>query len=282
MSARVYLNGRIVDEARACVPVDDRAVLFGEAVFETLRTVNGKPFLLKKHLERLRGAAAALGFALSEEDSRIARAIDSLVEANGPGELRIRITLTGGRTKGLAPEGTRPGTLVITTQPFAVNAEPRRVVFFPALRAPTATLARTKNANFLASIEALRFARELGADDAVFTRDDEVLESATANVFAVTGRAVFTPPVGAGVLPGITRELVLELARSNGIEAGEKTISKRELLSADEVFLTNSIVGMVRVGNLEERAFPEGPGEVFEALDELYRNTLERASQGGL
>ena len=281
MSARVYLNGRVLDEAEACVPVDDRAVLFGEAVFETLRTAGGKPFLLQKHLERLKNAAAALGFELREDESQIARAIDALTTQNGPGDHRVRITLTGGRAKGIAPDGIRPGTLIITTRPLVINTEPRRAVFFPAPRAPTPTLARTKNANYLASIEALRFARKLGADEAVFTRDEEVLESATANVFAVVGRRIFTPPVDAGVLPGITREFILKLAASNGIEAMEKPISKRELLSADEAFLTNAIVGIARIEQLEERAFPKEPGDVLGLLEKLYRDAMDKASQGG-
>jgi len=274
MSTNVYLDGNILPKEKAGIPVDDRAVLFGEAVFETLRTVSSKPFLLKKHLVRLRNGASAFGLEVGESDEDIARAISKLVETAGPGDKRVRITLTGGGAREIAPAEIRKGTLIITTSPLTIDSEPKSVVFFPGPRAPTLALAQTKNANYLASLEARHFAKTMGADDCIFTQNGLVLESTAANVFAVNGDTLITPPVEDGILPGITRETVIDLAASNSINIEQKSISKPELISADEVFLTNSITSLTRVRKLEQRTFPDKPGEIFKKLLTLYEGAL--------
>jgi branched-subunit amino acid aminotransferase/4-amino-4-deoxychorismate lyase len=271
MGRFAYVDGKFVDETAPALPVSDRGFLFGETLFETLRTFSGRPFLLDRHLQRLRAGLAMLDIVADQTDEELKDVVLRLVAMNGADDQRVRLTVSAGSDAGLVGAGPRRGRVVVASMPLAASpAAPKRVVFYPAPRASSAKLAGLKTGNYLSSIEALRYARERGADDAIFTRADLALESAVANVFALIDGALVTPPVELGLLGGITRAFLLELAAQNGIFAAERPLAKSELLGADEAFLTNSVVGLARIGRLEETAFCEEPSETFKKLEKLY------------
>ena len=277
MADYAYINGRVVQSAEAVLSVSDRAVLYGESLFESLRTFSGRAFLLDQHIERLRKGLVVLGLTLRESDDDLREALERVVSANGPGDQRVRITVTGGHGAGLVTSEPRCCSVIVTSVPLGADAPTRReLVFFPGERAGTAALARLKTGNYLASIEALRFARERGADDAVFTRGDLVMETAVANLFAVFGRDVATPPVEMGLLGGITRAFVMDCAENAGRPVIERVLTRTELLSADDLFVTNSVIGLVRIGRLEDRTFGEKATDRFVAMERLYTEAVAR------
>lgn len=272
----VHLNGVLVPAEEARISPFDRGFLLGDAVFETLRAYAGKPHALDAHLARLRGSCEATRIPFPQE---LPRAIDALLRANGLDEAAVRITVSrgpGGR--GASPQGAGPPTVLITASPVHHRPETYerglRLITSRRRRVDAASLEPgMKTTNYLVHVLARIEAEDAGADDALFVdRDGFVVEATQANVFAVLGDRLVTPPLDSGCLPGQTRAEVLALAPQLGLRATERPLPIAALHEAREVILTASILEVASVIELDGVRIGDGtPGPLARRLHALYR-----------
>jgi len=281
---RMYVAGEVVPMAEARVSALDAGLLLGAGLFETLRTYGGRPFRLEAHLSRLRASGEALRILVAETDAEIAAVVDRLVAENAVPDARIRLTATRGPVSEEGDEEAGPpATLLVTAGPMtpypAAFYETGATVVVSDIHV-NETDPRTfhKTTNYLASLLALRDARRGRAAEALrFNTTNRLAEGAVSNVFVVTGDRLRTPPVEDGLLPGITRAAVLEVAEDLGVPAAQESLTVHDLLDADEVFLTNSIMEVMPVARVEARPIGEGtPGPVTRRLAEGYRALVAR------
>ncbi|MGA0532324.1 aminotransferase class IV [Hansschlegelia sp. KR7-227] len=237
------LNGVLLDGATGPFDLGDRGLTLGDGLFETIAVFGGRPAMLGAHLDRLCAAAAEIRLAV---DRAFCEAeVLALADAAGEGDHVIRLTATrGAGARGLAiPEGATP-TIVASSSPFpkeALNA-PIRLATVSVRRNPTSLASRAKTLSYLDGVLAFDEAKRAGADDALMLNTHgKVGSTAMANLFAVFGSEVATPPVSEGVLPGIVRRLALETASRLGFRAVERPLMPEELEVADAVFATNSV-----------------------------------------
>ncbi len=287
MGTKVYLStaGAVVDREAATVSVFDRGFLYGDAVFETLRTAGGAPLDFAAHLTRLRRSAAAIGLTLPWDDSHLGRVVRETHAASENQDSYVRIIVTRGQGPlKLDPRVSERPALVVIVQPLALPDEDdyRRgvaAVIVHTTKGPAGLVDPSiKSSNYLANIQALRQAIARGADDAILCNAaGQVAEGATANVFAVLGERVVTPPVGGGLLPGITRQVVCELVGSLGLELTERALDPDELRRANEVFLTSSVRGVMPVTRLD--GAPVGGGREGPITARIRRAYQERVAQ---
>lgn len=275
----VWLNGRMQAAERARVSVFDRGLLYGDGVFETLRVYGGEVFALEMHLARLREGAERLALPLPA--LKWAVVLRRLLQRNGlaEGDGWVRVTLTRGPSeRGLLPSEESRSTLLISSGHLdpRLELQQRRgiaVVVLPFGRNPA--LAEIKSANYLDGVLGrMTAARQRGADGLFVAADGSLTESTTANLFIVARDALITPPA-VGILRGITRELVLKLARDAGWKVNEKKIRPAHLLAADEVFLTSSIAEIMPVVQVNGRRVGGGrPGPRTLEIRRMFRRLV--------
>jgi branched-chain amino acid aminotransferase len=280
MTDLVSIDGRVVPPEAATVSVFDRGFLYGDSVFEVLRTYGGALFGFEEHLARLARSAKLALIDFSDIDL-LRREILAVVRATGNTETYIRVVVTRGTGKmlGLDPALARaPSRVVIAT---AVPPMPREmyergiaVTTYRTQRVSEGTSAAgAKLGNYLLSILATHEAHARGAEEAlILDARGQVVEGTTSNVFLVRDGALITPPDEAGLLAGITRGKVLELAREMAIPIGMRTFPPSELASADEAFITSSIREIVPV--IAADGVPAGggkPGVLTKRLLDAYR-----------
>lgn len=273
----MYVRGRYVPAAEATVAADDAGLLLGAGLFETLRTYGGRPFRLDRHLARLRASGGVFRIAVRESDEEIAAILARLLEANGLADARVRLTATRGP---LSAEDA-PATLLVTAGPMTPYAEDLyrygAVVVVSDVRAnPTDPTVFHKTTAYMRSLLALRDAHEARATESLLLNTkNHLAEGAISNVFLVKGGRLLTPPVEEGLLAGITRQAVLELAAEVGVHAEQATLIINDLLEAEEVFLTNSIMEVMPVARIEQHVVGQGePGPVTRKLMEAYKDLV--------
>jgi branched-chain amino acid aminotransferase len=269
----IYLNGAIVPPDFARIDPADRGFTLADGLFETLRAYRGKPFRLADHLERLESSAQALGMPLLFDAVMIADAVIEVLEANSltEGDAAIRITATRGTgPRGLAPPQDVKPTLLITATPYALLSDTCSAAVVGIRRNEGSPLSQMKSLGYLDNVLAARAATESGAEEAILLNNaGRVAGAARANLFAVIQDRLLTPPLRDGVLPGIARRVVLELAEALRFPTAEASLSVADLLDAHEVFLTNSLFEIRSVGRLGDRDF--APSEVADKLRAAYR-----------
>lgn len=276
----VWLNGALVAEEQATVSVFDRGLLLGDAVFETMRVYGGRPHAVAEHLERLRHSCAETRIPFPEG---IERAILALVAANGIRDGQVRVTLTRGRGgRGASPKGAGPPTVIVTSTPIHhapdLYEHGLRVIVAQRRRIPPSSLpSNIKSTNYLVHVLARIEAEEAGVDDALFVDEGgRVIEATQANVFAVLGDSLVTPPLSSGCLPGQTRREVLALAPEVGLKAEERELTVAQLRLAREVFLTASVLEVAPVVEVDDAPIGDGlPGPVARALHAAYRRRAQ-------
>jgi branched-chain amino acid aminotransferase len=281
---RMYVAGEVVPMAEARVAATDAGLLLGAGLFETLRTYGGRPFRLGAHLARLRASGEALRILVGETDDEIAAVIDRLVAGNGVPDARIRLTATRGPVSEDGDEAAGPPATLLATAgpmtpyPAALYEQGATVVVSDIHINETDPRTYHKTTNYLANLLALQDARRGRAAEALrFNTKNRLAEGAVSNVFVVTGGRLRTPPVEDGLLPGITRAAVLEVAEDLGLPAAQESLTVHDLLDADEVFLTNSIMEVMPVAHVEARPIGTGkPGPVTQRLAEGYRALVAR------
>lgn len=261
----VCLNGEFVPEERAVVSVFDRSFLYGDGLFEAIPIVGGRPFRWAEHLARFAKGAALLKTRCPFSDEAMRRFADELVAQNKLPDALLRITLSRGvGQRGYSPKGADTPTLVMNLHPLA-RPDPgvlqKWKLISASQRLPAGEpLAQFKNANKLPQILARAEADEAGAHEALLQNSDgHVVEGTTSNLFWIKGSTVNTPPLVAGILPGVTRTAVQDICRSIGIEFGECNVTIEELKRTDGVFLSMSSMGVVAAESLDADLMPEPP-----------------------
>lgn len=281
----VAIDGEVVALERALVSVLDRGFLFGDSVFEVLRTYEGVPRPLGRHLERLARSCERVGIELPVSLDRLREELESTLAVAGLDEAWIRIVIT----RGAGPisfdvRSARHPKRLILMQPLVT---PPDEVYADGVEVATATVARAldpsdaagaKNSNYLRNLLAADDARRRGAYEAVMLGPGgEVLEGASSNVFIVKDERLITPPLELGILGGITRAVVLEAARNLGIETHERVFFPHDLYAADEAFLTSSIREVVPIVGADGVSIGHGrPGTLAPELRAAYREAIER------
>ncbi|MFI5401393.1 MAG: aminotransferase class IV, partial [Planctomycetota bacterium] len=249
----VHTGSGVVRASEARVPILDHGFLYGDSVYEVVRTANGRPFMLLEHLDRMRRSAAMIYFDMPWSDEEIGRRLAELRAALPAAECYFRIVATRGPGPiSLLPDGcTEPGLYLIGTElqpyPPRLYRDGCRVAVVHRLRNnPRALDPRAKTGNYLNNMLGLIEAKRQGSDDALFLNaEGHLTEATTANAWIAEKGRVLTPPIGEGLLQGITRGWLLERLPSAGIPVTEAAIGLERLLRADEVFLSGTVKGIM-------------------------------------
>jgi branched-chain amino acid aminotransferase len=260
------VNGEITPAEEARVSVLDNGFTFGDAVYETLRTYGGRPFHLDRHLERLRRSAQRLAIPMPAADGPLARDLDALLARAANPESYIRIIVTRGRGDiSYHFDRVKGPTIVLVVKPYAPlpaasYTDGVAVILASVRRNPPHSLdPAIKSCNLLNNIQAMQEAQAKGAFEAIMLNEiGEIAETAGANVFMVKDGTLITPPLEAGILAGVTRHVVLELARGLELPVREEPVAVKDLLAADEVFITSTLKEVLPVATIDGR--PVGPG----------------------
>jgi branched-chain amino acid aminotransferase len=279
----VAIDGNIVTPSEATISVYDRGFLYGDSVFEVLRTYRGVPFALGEHVARLRRSAERVLIRVPLDDAAFADEIARIIAAAANPESYARIMLTrGSGPLGLDPDLATSPLRVILVEPVV---PPSRAAYANGIAACTVVVKRAvddtsaagaKVSNYLASLLALHDAKARGGAEALIVdARGRVIEGATSNVFVVRGSSLCTPPESAGILAGITRAEILEAARALGIEVEMVDLVPADLERADEVFITSSIREVVPVVKVDGHTIGSGtPGPVTRALHRALRQRV--------
>lgn len=280
----VHIGGRICPPDEAKVSVFDRGFLYGDSVYETVSTVQGRLFALAEHLDRLERSAARIGLR-SPARVEIERAVGDTVRAAANDESRVRIMLTRGVGKlDLDPASSDDTQLIVVVMPFhplprALYEEGASAAIVSVVRNdPRAIDPAIKSGNYLNNVLALGEARRQGAHEALLcAADGTVAEGASSNVFMVKDGELRTPGLDVGILEGITRAQVLALAQANGIPARQTRLRPDELRAADEVFITSATRAVLPISRIDGVSIGGGrPGPItrrlMQLLDQMARD----------
>jgi branched-chain amino acid aminotransferase len=280
MTSIAVVDGAVSPLSEAKVSVLDRGFLYGDSVFETLRTYAGVPFALDRHLARLERSASLAQIRMPLPREALSREVTQAVASAGNPESYVRVMITRGTGElGLDPglAGT-PARVVIVTPlvppKAAVYERGISAVTFAARRSADGTeAAGAKIGNYLVSVLAMGKAREAGAAEALIVDGaGRVVEGATSNVFFVEGGALITPPEDAGILPGITRAIVLDVASALDVPVRFRCPAVAELSGFDEIFISSSIRELVAVVRVDDVALGNrAPGPVYHRLLAAFR-----------
>jgi branched-chain amino acid aminotransferase len=285
MRAVVWVNGTITDAASAVIPVFDHGFLYGEGVYETLRTYGRRPAFFDRHMRRLRRSAGLMSLPVPYDDGGLLdRVAETMAALGEPGEQYIRILLTRGvGDLTYDPAACPTPSLVIIVKPFP---EPAARLFEEGIGValvgvrrnhPMALNPRIKSNNLLNNALAMQEALRRGAAEALMLNQaGRITECSQANFFALLGGTLVTAPLDAGLLPGITREYVLELAAGLGVPAAERDYGPEDLASATEAFVTSTTREVMAVTRIDGRPVGDGrPGPVTRRLVEAYRANVQ-------
>jgi aminodeoxychorismate lyase len=280
----VFINGEFVPEDRAAISVFDRGFMLGDGLFETLLVHNGVPFCWPQHLQRLERGAAQLRLPWPFPTDRLRQSAEELILQNQMPEAVLRVTLSRGPgRRGYSVAGAGPSTVVMTLHASSWTGQAE----MPRWRLATSTvrvvagdpLAGVKTCSKAAYIAARAEAEGRGVEEALLLNTaGHLAEAASANLFWVEQGCLRTPPLSAGVLPGITRALVLELGKELGVPTGECTGTLKTLFAAEGVFLTSSTWGLVEVVQLDEQPLHSSP--LVARLRAAYRDRLQVETLG--
>jgi len=286
MTPRVYINGKLYDKPDAKISVYDHGLLYGDGIFEGIRIYDGKVFRLRQHVERLYESARAIRLEIPLTREQMHEAVTSTVQANmalSPGYIRLVVTRGAGYL-GLDPRKAGNPQVIIIVESIALYPPELyenglSIVTVSTIRNhPNALNPRIKSLNYLNNILAQIEAVEAGCFEALMlNHKGEVAECTGDNIFLVKQGALKTPPVDAGILEGITRSAVIELARAARISVQETALTRHDVYVADECFLTGTAAEVVPVVKCDGRVIGSGkPGPITRQLRErFYQLTRE-------
>jgi branched-chain amino acid aminotransferase len=287
MGSFASVNGEISPADQARVSVLDTGFLFGDGVYETLRTYSGRPFLLDRHLARLRASAARLGIEVSRSDESLARELDLVLSRARNTESYIRFIVTrGAGDMSYRFDRVKGPTVAIVVKPYEPLPDRHYTDGVPVIISsirrnhPRALDPAIKSCNLLNSILSVREAQAAGAVEPILLNDaGDVAEGASSNVFIVKDGAALTPPLSAGILAGVTRALLLELCAGLGVPAREETLRVADLIGADEAFLSSTIKEVAPIATIDGKPVGGGrPGPVTLRLLQGFREYARRVS----
>jgi len=281
-----YLNKKLIPLHKANIPILDRGFLYGDGVFETMRSYNGTVFRPEKHTARLFKSLEALGIRPNVSKREIEKKVYSLLKKNRlSGDAYIKIIMTRGRANGLLlprPRKSRP-TIVIYALAYkapsrAVYEKGIRVSIFRTECSRNYRITKHKTLNYLPNVLWRYEAKRKGSTDAILINADGlVMEATSSNIFLIRGKKIYTPSLRCGILPGITREEVILLAeKALKIKVRQIFMKEKILYGADEIFLTNSLAEIVPVAKVNRHTVGSGaPGAATKRLMEAYRDAVK-------
>jgi branched-chain amino acid aminotransferase len=282
-SPRVWMNGKLVDKSEAKVSVYDHGLLYGDGVFEGIRVYHGKVFRLREHIDRLYDSARAIWLEIPLGREEMIRAVEETVKANEKRDGYIRLLVTRGPgTLGLDPRKCEPQVVIIVDD---ISLYPRElydngleIITAATIRNhPAALNPRIKSLNYLNNILAKIEAIRGGCLEALMlNHKGEVAECTGDNVFVVKHGELRTTPLDAGILEGVTRNAVIELAKKAGVPFREMTMTRHDIFTADELFLTGTAAEIIPVVKCDGRPIGAGkPGPVTKRLRELFQELVK-------
>lgn len=248
----LYLNGKFIADTELSISPYDRGILLGDGIFETMRAFDGEVEFLQAHWQRLSASALILKIPILIELSTIKQIISELLKKNSldKGSAALRLTLTRGiGPRGLLPPAQVEPTLMLTCNKLSeYNKKDHKLIISSIVCNEYSPLSNIKSINYLDHILARIEAENQGVDDAIILNTKhKVAETTIANIFAIKNNIIYTPKLSDGALPGIIRQVLLKILQKNGIMIEEKTFGLEFLLSSDEVFLTNSLIQIIPI-----------------------------------
>ncbi len=284
MTQPVYwLNGRITPASEARLPLTDHGLLYGDGVFEGIRFYNRRAFRLHAHLQRLAGSARALMLDLPYSPEAMTSAVDEVIQGFDEADGYIRLVVTrGSGSLGLDPTRCQAPNLFLIADRMALADERQRrhgiALITASTRRPGPTVLdpRIKSLNYLNNILAKLEARHAGADEALLLNERGYVAEGTAeNIFIARDGSLLTPPTSDGALDGITRGILLELARQQGIQVREASLTPYDVHTADECFLCGTGAELIPVREVDGRTLPHCPGPVVTGLQQAFGRLIE-------
>jgi branched-chain amino acid aminotransferase len=283
---KIYLNGKMVNQADAKISVFDHGLLYGDGVFEGIRAYNGRVFLLDDHIERLFDSAKAIDLHIPLSRNRIIAAVLNTCKANKVRNGYVRLVITRGvGTLGLNPYLCKKAQIIIIAD--AIQLYPKElyetgmaIVTVGTMRNMAEAInPRIKSLNYLNNVLAKIEAINAGAMECLLLNPQGyVAEASGDNVFAVKDRKVITPPTWCGALKGVTRGAVMQLAEQEGFDVREDVVTRYDLYTADEVFLTGTAAEIIGVSMIDRRRIGNGrPGPVTRRLTALFHEYAQVA-----
>jgi branched-chain amino acid aminotransferase len=298
VAATVNVNGQVSDQDHAVISVFDHGFLYGEGIYETLRTYNGQPFLFERHMRRLRRSAAMLALTIPITDAEIDGRFRATLRAAGLGgngdparEAYIRILVTRGVGELSYDPATCPApSIVVIVKP---HVSPSQEVFENGVNVALVPIVRNhpgsvnpmiKSNNLLNNALAMQEAFRRGGFEGVMRNyRGELAECTQSNLFVVKGGAALTPTLDSGLLPGITREFLFEVGASLGVAVREAVLRDEDLFGADEAFLTSTTREVVPIVSVDRRQIGSGkPGPITRALLDGYRRKAQELTRSAI
>lgn len=279
MGLKIWLGQGLVDEKDAVISVFDRSLLYGDGVFEGIRVYSGKVFELKAHLDRLYESASVIRLPIGMTQEQMSQAIETTVKANAIQDGYIRLIVTRGiGDLGLDPFVCKNGKVIVIADNVKLYPEEfyeagMKVISASTIRNhPMALPPQIKSLNYLNNILAKIEAVEAGHGEAImYNHLGYVAEATGDNIFIVKGGTVQTPPIQAGSMDGITRRVVIRLAKEDGMCVVEKNLTRFDLYTADEMFLTGTAAEVIGVVEMDGRVIGNGkPGPITKRLRSLF------------
>ena len=278
----ISFNGKIIPDTERCISSGDRGFLYGDGIFETLRTYNEKPFKLAEHLERMRCSAEKLKISFEYTNAEISESITKLLEKNNIQDAYIRITLSRGEGgSALQMSDSLKSTIMIQVKPFKPYDEKFYnegicLIVSGHRRSTSNPICRHKTTNLLTSILLKEDAGSKSVHDSiVLNTDGYVAECIVSNIFMVNNGSVITPSLDTNILPGITRKTVLDICQNSGILASEERFGIETLLKAEEVFITNSLMEIMPVSKIEDYQIGKTvPGKIMQQIVSAYKSLI--------
>ncbi len=280
----VYLNGQYLPIDEAMISVCDRGFLLADGVYEVIPVLNGRLFRLEEHLERLEHSLSAI--QLDFDCSTLPDLMTELIGRNGSGNQSLYLQITRGCDpnpvrRHVFPTSIKP-TLYISSDILVPNSKEKLAQGATAITLPDLRWhqCQIKTIGLLANVLAAQEAKNRGAIDAILIREGHALEGASSNLFIIKDNILFTSPLNETILGGVTRSVVLELAKMHHIPFEERDLAESELYSADEIWLTSSTKDIVPILMLNEAPIGTGePGPLWHRMIDAYFNYREKLSQ---
>lgn len=280
--AAISINGKLVDKADAKVSVYDHGFLYGDGVFEGMRVYSGKVFRLREHIDRLYDSARSILMEIPLTPDAMVKAVEQTVKANGKPDAYIRLVISRGPgSLGLDPRKCEPQVIIIVDDiqlyPHELYDNGLEIITASTIRNhPNALNPRIKSLNYLNNIVAKIEAIRAGCLEAIMLNTKgEIAECTGDNIFVIKRGVLKTPPTDAGILEGVTRNAVLELARAADIPTQETALTRHDVYTADEVFLTGSAAEVIAVVKVDGRVIGNGkPGSMTRQLRERFQKLV--------
>jgi branched-chain amino acid aminotransferase len=274
MDNLIFHNGRIIPRPEACLSPGQMGLLMGWGVFTTLRIYQGGPFAFDRHWARMSHDAARLGMNLGYEQEAVRHAVSSLAEANHRPEGMARVSFVKNRGGLWAEAGDRPETdLLIFTRELVPWPALHRLKLQPHAIYSATRLAGAKILSWVQNAALLEKAHAEGFDDVLLLNESgQIAECTSANVFLVCGNKVVTPPLSSGCLPGVTRDVLLEVVPRAGFELREENVSPEDLSKAAEVFISSTTREVAAVGSIDPEWRYNAPGKITMAIERCFKD----------